>query len=494
MKQIRIIYVMMVVSMMTGCSMDRESEELGGLTPINLGNTVVTSDVTRAAINLNEGYLPANAKITAKISKASEDNYTAYNYLVVNSDGKMTPASATIPCYPADNSAVKIAAYYPATAGTSFTVKSDQTSDADYMASDLMFAYVASQTPTTSAVPLAFAHQMAKIMVNASPASGTSITISGIKLKNIAPTVAFAQTSAINYASVSATGSTDIIMSNNGAALIPQQTINGTFLEVITSMGTATFALSKTFEAGHQYTLNISINSAAIGTTNTITGWTGDGTATLETFNSYAPSYVVAVDLGLSMKWANVNIGATSETDYGTYFAWGETKGFTNGGVNTKSTGFTWDNYWWGSGTNSLIKYCTNASNGTLDNKRVLELADDAARTNWGGGWRMPTEEDFNELMKNTNNEWVSNYNSTGIAGYIFRNKLDNTKYIFLPAAGMHETTGLSLNGTSGHYWSSSLCNGTNYPYYSIDMWFDNSKITTNNNSRCFGYTIRAVQ
>ena len=458
-----------------------------------MGYTVLTATETRAATNLNSNYLTKDDKITVKVSKHSLNSYTDYTYLVVNNTGKMIPASSTIPTYP-DNSTIDIAAYYPATAGTSFSVMADQTSDENYRASDLLFASVSDQGAQAAAVELQFAHQMAKIMVNASGAV-EGITVNSIKLKGIAPTVTFSQTAAVNYLSNPASGDPiDITMSNNGAALIPQQTINGTFLEVITSMGTATFALSKTFEAGHQYTLNISINSAAIGTTNTITGWTGDGTATLEAFNSYAPSYVVAVDLGLSMKWANVNIGATSETDYGTYFAWGETKGFTNGGVNTKSTGFTWDNYWWGSGTTSLIKYCTNASNGTLDNKRVLELADDAARTNWGGGWRMPTEEDFKELMENTNNEWVSNYNSTGIAGYIFRNKSDNTKYIFLPAAGMHETTGLSRNGTSGHYWSSSLSNDTNYPYYSRNMWFDNSMITRNNNSRCYGYTIRAVQ
>ncbi|MCQ2319676.1 MAG: hypothetical protein MJZ90_12290 [Bacteroidales bacterium] len=99
------------------------------------------------------------------------------------------------------------------------------------------------------------------------------------------------------------------------------------------------------------------------------------------------------VDLGLpsGLLWATCNVGADSPEDYGDYFAWGETE--------TKSD-YDWDTYKWCNGSyNTLTKYNTKSSYGTVDNKTTLELSDDAARANWGGSWRMPTEAEFQELI-----------------------------------------------------------------------------------------------
>ena len=83
------------------------------------------------------------------------------------------------------------------------------------------------------------------------------------------------------------------------------------------------------------------------------------------------------VDLGLSVKWATCNVGADSPEDYGDYFAWGETE--------PKST-YYWSTYKWYRGDyDNLTKYCTSSSYGTVDNKKQLDLSDDAARANWGG-------------------------------------------------------------------------------------------------------------
>ena len=96
------------------------------------------------------------------------------------------------------------------------------------------------------------------------------------------------------------------------------------------------------------------------------------------------------VDLGLSVKWATCNVGATTPEGYGNYYAWGETK--------PKST-YDWSTYKYCNGDRySMTKYCTNSEYGIVDNKTTLELSDDAAHVNWGGSWRMPTKAEQDEL------------------------------------------------------------------------------------------------
>ena len=95
------------------------------------------------------------------------------------------------------------------------------------------------------------------------------------------------------------------------------------------------------------------------------------------------------VELGLSVKWATQNVGAVLPEGYGDYFAWGETTTKSYYGDNYKWCNGSWDNF---------TKYNTSSKYGTVDNKTRLELEDDAARANWGGAWRMPTEKEWTEL------------------------------------------------------------------------------------------------
>ena len=89
------------------------------------------------------------------------------------------------------------------------------------------------------------------------------------------------------------------------------------------------------------------------------------------------PNGVEAVDLGLSVKWANMNVGAQKDSGFGSYFAWGEIK---------PKDYYSWDTYVWSKGnTQFLVKYSV------ADRKIQLVPSDDAARATWGGDWRMPT-------------------------------------------------------------------------------------------------------
>ena len=152
------------------------------------------------------------------------------------------------------------------------------------------------------------------------------------------------------------------------------------------------------------------------------------------------------VDLGLSVKWATCNVGASKPENNGAYFAWGETK---------PKTRYDWSTYkWCNGGMNTLTKYNTNSSYGsTVDNKTILEPAADAATANWGGSWRMPTDAEWTELREQC--IWARTMGN-GIIGYTVISKSNGNK-IFLPAAGCSYDSSLDYAGSRGDYWSSSL-------------------------------------
>ncbi len=130
-----------------------------------------------------------------------------------------------------------------------------------------------------------------------------------------------------------------------------------------------------------------------------------------------------AIDLGLSVKWASWNVGATSPEEYGNHYAWGETE---------NKDFYEWDTYKWCNGSeNSITKYCSHKEYGKVDNLTTLEPQDDVAHVKWGGKWRMPTIKEFEELIKNCNWESVT---IKGIRG--FKVTGPNGNNIFLPEAG----------------------------------------------------------
>ena len=175
------------------------------------------------------------------------------------------------------------------------------------------------------------------------------------------------------------------------------------------------------------------------------------------------------VDLGLpsGTLWAACNVGADNPEDYGDYFAWGEIEGY-----GSNKTQFTWGTYKWCNGSAySQTKYCTGGSYGMVDNKKELDLDDDAAYQNWSASWRIPSKAQFEELTdsKYTTMEWTT---LNGIKGRKIVSK-KNGNFIFLPAAGYRSNSTLSKAGSEGYYWSHSLyVDGSNYAY---DLFFNAS-------------------
>lgn len=184
------------------------------------------------------------------------------------------------------------------------------------------------------------------------------------------------------------------------------------------------------------------------------------------------------VDLGLSIRWASYNVGATNPEDYGDYYAWGE--------ITTKDT-YTWANYKYADGSyDTLTKYNNSSSYGTVDNKTTLETEDDAATANWGGNWRMPTVDEWQGLKDNCTWTWTT---LNGVNGYEV--KATNGNSIFLPAAGHRKDDILYSAGTGGYYWSNLL--SAYYPSYVQDMYFYSDYHGTGNYGRNYGLSVRPV-
>ena len=185
------------------------------------------------------------------------------------------------------------------------------------------------------------------------------------------------------------------------------------------------------------------------------------------------------VDLGLSVKWATCNVGATSPDGYGSYFAWGETR---------SKNEYTWANLKYCNDTtgDSFSKYNKNQG-GTKDNKTRLDLSDDAARQNWGGSWRMPAISEFQELIDNCTWTWTTMNDKNG---YKVVSK-KNGSSIFLPAAGYRSGTSLYRAGSNGYYWSSSLYESdSNIARY---LYFYSGYHYTNYDYRRCGQSVRPV-
>ncbi len=185
------------------------------------------------------------------------------------------------------------------------------------------------------------------------------------------------------------------------------------------------------------------------------------------------------VDLGLSVKWAKHNIGTKLPEGYGDYFSWGET---------VPKEIYDWNTYKLCEGSlDSQIRYCSARSYGTVDNKNLLEMSDDAATVNWGGGWRMPTDAEWLELREKCT--WkVTTIN--GVKGYTITSKI-NGNSIFLPMSGYKGNEKLHSVGSEGNYWSSLLTTGRPY-----EAWYVNFKpgsVDKVSSSRYLGFTIRPV-
>lgn len=192
------------------------------------------------------------------------------------------------------------------------------------------------------------------------------------------------------------------------------------------------------------------------------------------------------VDLGLpsGTLWATMNVGASNPSDYGQYFQWGDTQGYTSDkvGIGEGKKKFVWDDYKWnpsGDGQ-TFTKYTTTGA--------ALELEDDAAHANMGGDWHIPTPEQLRELLDNTTRKWVIQNDASGMK---FTSKKDDSKSIFIPAAGVAWNGLIDDIGNYGYIWSSTV--DAYFDDYGKVLYFISNGGYIDGYDREYGVCVRAV-
>ena len=136
---------------------------------------------------------------------------------------------------------------------------------------------------------------------------------------------------------------------------------------------------------------------------------------------------------------------------------WGSVTPYTDGELD-------WSTYKYCNGSyDTLTKYNTSTDYGkNPDDKTTLDSEDDAARVNMGGDWRMPTEAECEEIINNTDSEWIEDYNGTGVNGMKFTSKTDKSKYIFIPITLLScRIESAFTTYSNSRFWSSTLASST---------------------------------
>lgn len=235
------------------------------------------------------------------------------------------------------------------------------------------------------------------------------------------------------------------------------------------------------------------------------------------------------VDLGLKVKWASINLGATSPEQGGDYFAWGETEpkyldgyaqenpcshwkpgqtGGSDGGYNNANYKFMQEGQ---SSWFKITKYTTpdyeyngiwydSDKNFIGDGKTTFadyDYEDDPVWMNWGGECRVATIEEWQELLSTTNCEWTwtEDYNRAGVKGWIVSSKVSGHEgaSIFLPAGGWRDGSRLQYT-ENGHYWTNSIATYTTKDsHYGQKLIFTSSSHYINMSARTEGLLVRPV-
>ena len=393
---------------------------------------------------------------------------------------------------------------------TSFTAAAYKLNPAEYESSDLLIATnLNGVTVADGPVNLTFEHAMAKLNVNLKFRSEFSANTI------VSSVTATAYDSAtVNYLTKKVTAAGTI-----REVLIPQTTTPATgynvsfsglqipqegMKKITVTIDGRTFVYDATqdipLDAGKYTTIGLIVgNDKMVLDDITISNWTADAdlgcqeAVLQDPYNGHE-----YVDLGLKVKWATCNVGATKPEEYGDYFAWGDTVPYYSSQdpltwKEGKSAGYNWSTYKWCKGSyKTLTKYCNKSNygkDGFTDSKTTLDPEDDAASYQWGGIWRMPTNDDIEELIATKDN--TADYTWTWCDGgwQIVRNSTGAT--LFLPAAGYRSDADLIDVGSYGIYWSSSLL--TDYPYAAWIVDFGSSLVYTKYYNRYYGFSVRPV-
>ena len=215
----------------------------------------------------------------------------------------------------------------------------------------------------------------------------------------------------------------------------------------------------------------VSVGDAVITIKDTKSGKTATLTVSVKAIYTTCPDshHPHMIDLGLpsGTKWACCNVEATTPEGFGGYYAWGE--------ISSGKSVYSWGSYQYG----DSMANCENIG----DN--IAGTGYDVATASWGNAWKMPTLDQFQELIDNTTSVW---FTQNGVEGRLFT--APNGGSIFLPAAGNHSDE-LYGDGERGCYWTSTLKSGTQRYAWGID--FNETRQRTYDFGRFYGLSVRPV-
>lgn len=505
---------MLAACLLAGCTADGGHDAGDGLVPITLKAAVkamrsAAGSGTRAAAAVQSARLDADEpfRVVFDGGATTDDNLI---YLADGADGCRRQDGQAGPYFTFDGKWTDVYAYHPSAytgdSETTFSVMTDQTTEDNYKASDLMYATTRLVKRGSSvSCRLEFEHLMAKVLIDITPTGVGNIRRVSLVGGHRTVSLTSARTCTLGNEYSDGLHENPIVLYEGNvegtvscAGLIPPQGISANFVKVETDIGTAVFSLiNKTFEGGHVYHLMLGVNAIAVSMSpillnNWNDAWTldlvnnGNGQAVTDNIR--------AIDMGITLPdghggtynvlWANMNIGATTPTDLGHYFAWGDP---------AAGTAFGWSTYKWHYGSYNetapkFTKYVRtantanwySATGASPDNLSVLQRADDAAVVNWGNGWRMPTEAEVKALIATYTDtehyEWLwcdgvtTKFNNTTVPGVEIR-RLVGVSHVslFLPAAGNMAGNGHVNQGTC-KYWAASLLNDVSTSGFTIDV------------------------
>jgi hypothetical protein len=494
------------VLLLTGCAKEPEA----GIITVDASIGALTKVASNGAASSFE----TGDKIAVYAWTGSATEVPAGRVLdgVVNtlgSDGKWAPAS---PMYWKPG----LDAHYFLGVSPARTV-SDFTADAFtlsgvYATDDLLIARnLAGVKPGSGAVALSFQHAMARLTVNVrlrnefgvSPAVSASVSAKGGAMVNYLTQAVTATGDASDIGLAAETSAASGYTHSFSGIQVPQDGVKSIVVTVGGNRYIYTAGEDIPLTSGHHTTLGLLVGKDKIELSGVSISDLKDGgsipggTAAVTKINGHE-----FVDMGNGLLWATCNVGASNPEESGDYFAWGETATMDN---------FRFETYQWMEAGKNEWKYITKYSfadgqtsgiwydggifkgdNGDgVEHKDLASYnyVDDAARANWGGDWRTPTDAEWTWLRDHCTWVWQDDYNSTGVKGMLVTSMI-NGNQIFLPAAGLRNLTNFGEVGSHGYYWSSSL-RLTDVAY---ELLFDSEDgVRIGQDSRSYGQPVRPV-
>ena len=520
-----IIHILATLALLAGCAKETGLGDADSITVQATIGQMTKVDYTADGIGTS---FTAGDKIAVYGWIGSSDEVPATRVVdgvenTLGTDGKWTPESPMLWKNVKDQH--YFLGVFPARTITDFTADPYTLDPAKYEESDLLVATnVLGLKAQGNPVALSFDHALAKLVVNLKFRSQweTEPTVTSV-------TAMAKKTATVNYlaeAKLTATGTAEAVAlsvskSNTWSGLqVPQEGVRRVIVTINNKEYVYESATDIPLNAGQYTTLDLMVGRDRIELGSiSVTDWAAgtvlpDGEAELQKTHE-------SVDMGNGLKWATCNIGAENPEDYGDYFDWGATVPYYQAGHSQDNPcadwidgkdGYNWANYSFMEAGQSSWKRITkytfadNQKDGTWwydgdtfkgDNGDGVEhkdfasydYADDAARQNWGGNWRTPTDAEWTWLCDENNCDWLWT-TQNGVNGMLVTSKINGNK-IFLPAAGYRGNAYLYDAGSYGYYWSSSLYESLSDSARNVGFY--SGGVFSYGDGRCYGQSVRPV-